>query len=1071
MFSHRFQFAGFAALLLALTVVLTASADGQSPQRPAPAATSDPFAGLSFRNIGPAAMGGRVDDVAVLESNPAIFYVGTATGGLWKTTNAGTTWEVLFDDLEDAVSIGDVAIAPNDANLVWVGTGENNNRQSGSWGNGVYKSTDGGQTWKHMGLRDSKHIARIIVDPIDHDVVYVAALGSLWGAGKERGVFKSTDGGVTWSNVLFVNEDTGATELVQDPSNNKVLYAATYQRRRATWGFNGGGPFSGIHKTSDGGRTWTKLTDGIPAGPLGRIGMDIYRANPNIVYARIEHQTESGTYRSDDAGLTWRKMSNVNPRPMYFSQIRVDPTNDLRVYVLGVQLHISDDGGKTFVNNGTMHSDHHAMWINPANPNHIIDGNDGGVGISWDKGRTWEGIYNMDLGQYYHVGYDMETPYNLCGGLQDNYTWCGPSAVRSRNGIVNDDWFQIQGGDGFEALPDPSDSRTVYAESQDGNIVRVDRITNERKTIRPLPGRGDPALRWNWNTAIHISPHSSSTIYAGANKVFRSTDRGQSWQAISGDLTQNVDREGLSLMGVTAKDFTIAKHDGVQSYGNLVQVAESPKQAGVIYAGSDDGVVHMTRDNGKSWTNLSSKFPNMPKNAYVSGLVASAHDANTVYVAFDNHTNDDYNNHLYASVDGGNNFRSISEGLPKGQVVMTVAEDPKSPAVLYAGTEFGLFVSTDRGGSWHRIRSGLPTVPIHEIVFHPRENDMILATHGRSIWILDDATPIQQSAEAMRADAFLFDMRQAMQFNPANDRGFVTDKPFRGKNPTFGAPISYYLKEPAKEVSLRIRDAAGTMVREITGNDLRDARKVGINRVYWDLRHQPLPAVAGQPVVGPGGGGGGGGFGAGGNNGPFVMPGEYRVTLVVAGKDSATKPVRVVGDTAVQMTDGDRKTWHATALAFHQLQEHANEAAEAVTQLGTQYQALEGLLKIAANTPADAKSAVENAGKQLADLRRRLGVSAPGEPAAVPGGGGGGFGGQPQNVRAQIGQTKGQIMNSHSLPSEQQMRVLTDGRGDLAKLIQETNALITTLPGLFDKIGASGLKPVALKPVRLVTTN
>jgi hypothetical protein len=405
---------------------------------------------------------------------------------------------------------------------------------------------------------------------------------------------------------------------------------------------------------------------------------------------------------------------------------------------------------------------------------------------------------------------------------------------------------------------------------------------------------------------------------------------------------------------------------------------------------------------------------------------------------------------------------------------MTVAEDPKNPAVLYAGTEFGLFVSTNRGGSWNRIRSGLPTVPIHEIVFHPRDNDMILATHGRSIWILDDATPIQQSAEAMKADAFLFDMRPAMQFNPANDRGFVTDKPFRGKNPTFGAAISYYLKGSAKEVTLRIRDAAGNQVREMTGNDLREARKAGINRVYWDLRHQPLvnPPNIPQAPQGGGGGGGGGGFGAGGNNGPFVLPGEYRVTLVVDGRDVATKAVRVTGDTAVQMTDADRKMWHDTAVSLHRLQEQANEAADAVAQLGTQYQALEGLLKMAAGPSAESKSAVEGAGKQLADLRRRLGVPAPGQaPAAGGGGGGGGFGAQQQNVRGQIGQTKGQIMNSHSLPSEQQMRVLTDGRGDLAKVIQETNALITSMPGLFDKIGASGLKPAALKPVRTITTN
>ncbi|MBA3269340.1 MAG: glycosyl hydrolase [Acidobacteria bacterium] len=1048
--------------LLATMLVSGNTAGGQ--EQPRAAAPTDAFAGLQFRNIGPAAMGGRIDDLAVLESNPAIFYVGTATGGLWKTMNNGTTWEVLFDDLDDAVSIGDIAIAPNDANTVWVGTGENNNRQSGSWGNGVYKSVDGGQTFRHMGLRDSRHIARIVLDPVDHDVVYVASLGSLWGPGKERGVYKSTDGGLTWAQILFVNDDTGATELVQDPANNKVLYAATYQRRRAQWGFSGGGPGSAIHKSSDAGRTWTRLTTGIPEGPLGRIGMDIYRKNSNVIYARIEHPTESGTYRSDDAGLTWRKMSSVNPRPMYFSQVRIDPTNDLRIYVLGVQIHISDDGGKTFIENGALHSDHHAMWINPANSNHIIDGTDGGVGVSYDRGKNWEGIYNMDLGQYYHVGYDMDSPYNLCGGLQDNYTWCGPSAVRSRNGIVNDDWYQIQGGDGFEAVIDPNDSDTIYAESQDGNVVRVNRRTNERQTIRPLPDRGEPNLRWNWNTPIHISPHSSSTIYVGANKVFKSTDRGQSWQAISGELTQSLDRESLSLMGQTAKDFKVAKNDGVQSYGNLVQLVESPKQAGVLYAGADDGSVNMTRDGGKTWANLDSRFRNLPKGAYVSGLVASVHDANTVYVAFDNHMSDDYDNHLYASADGGNNFRSISEGLPKGQVVMTVAEDPKNAAVLYAGTEFGLFVSTDRGGSWNRVRSGLPTVPIHEIVFHPRENDMILATHGRSLWILDDSTPIRQAGEAMRTDAFLFDFgRPAMQFNPANDRGFVTDKPFRGKNPTFGAPISYYLKDvaPTASVSLRIRDAAGDIVRELRANDLQNQTNAGINRVYWDLRYQPLVAQGGTPA---GGGGGGGGFGGGGNNGPFVLPGDFGVTLVVGGKDIATKSLRVVGDRLAQMTDADRTTWHNTALSLHRLQEQANDAAAAVTQLGEQFQSLESVMKTAANAPGEAKTAIEAAGKQLTELRRRLGVTVPGQAGT----GGGGGGAANQNVRGAIGQTKGQLMNAHSLPSDQQQRALTQGRDDLAQVIIEVNSLIATMPSLFDKLGAGGVKPAALKPLRPV---
>jgi photosystem II stability/assembly factor-like uncharacterized protein len=1047
--------------LYALTVVTAVAFTGLSAHadqvpRPAaapPAAAADPFPGLKFRNIGPATMGGRIDDLAVLESNPAVFYVGTATGGLWKTMNNGTTWEVLFDDLDDTVSIGDIAINPNDANTVWVGSGENNNRQSGSWGNGLYKSIDGGKTFKHMGLATSKHIARIIVDPVDHDVVYVAALGSLWGAGGERGVYKTTDGGLTWTRVLFVNDDTGATELVMDPSNNKVIYAATYQRRRATWGFNGGGLGSAMWKSSDAGRTWTKLTNGVPAGPLGRIGMDVYRANPNIVYARIEHPKESGTYRSDDAGQTWRKMSDVNPRPMYFSQIRIDPTSDARIYVLGVDLHVSDDGGKTFWMQESLHDDHHAMWINPNNPNHIISGTDGGVGISYDRAKTYEAIYNMDLGQFYHVTYDMESPYNVCGGLQDNYTWCGPSAVRSRTGISNEQWFQIQGGDGFEAQVDPKDSRTIYAESQDGNIVRIDKVSNERKSIRPLPAKGEAPYRWNWNTPILISPHDSNTIYVGANRVFKSTDRGHSWTAISGELTEATDRETLALMGVKAAEFEIAKHDGVQSYGNIVQLVESPKTAGVLYAGTDDGKVHMTKDGGKSWTDITGRFPNVPKNSYVSRLVPSAHEVNVVYASFDNHRADDMNTYVYASVDGGGNFRSIGEGIPKGHAVMSMAEDPKNPNVLYSGSEFGLFVSPNRGGTWTRVKGMLPTVPIHEIVFHPRDNDMIVATHGRSIWVLDDATPLQQYPEAIKSDAFLFDTRPAMQFNQANDRGFLADKPFFGKNPTYGAPISFYLSKPQTNVALRIRDAAGTQVRELTGDDLREARGAGVNRVYWDLRHQPLPPLAGQQQAG-----GGGGFGGGGNNGPNVLPGEYRVTLVVDGKDVATKSLRISGDKDMPMTDADRKVWHDTALALHDMQRAANSAAEAVTTLATQLSAAEALMKSAANPPAAAKTAVTDANTKLADLRRRLGLN-------QQGGGGGGFGGQQGNVRGSLGQTKGQIMQSTSLPTAQQIRSAGELREDLAKVITDTNELITAIPAIYDALGAPGAKPAALKPV------
>ena len=1046
-----------AVSLMTLVVAFATAGRALTESQGAPA--EDPFARLTFRNIGPATMAGRIDDFAVLESNPAVFYVATATGGLWKTVNNGTTWEVLFDD-QDVVSIGDVAIAPNDPNVVWVGSGENNNRQSSSWGNGVYQSTDAGHTWTHRGLDDTRQIARIVVDPVDHDVVYVAALGHLWGPNKERGVYKTTDGGLTWKQVLFVNEDTGATELVMDPSDNKVLYAATYQRRRATWGFNGGGPGSAIYKSGDAGRTWEKLTKGIPEGPLGRIGLDVYRNDPNVVYARIEHEKDSGVYRSDDAGTSWKKMSDTNPRPVYFSQIRIDPTDDHRIYVLGVQLHISDDGGKTFVTNAAMHADHHAMWIDPANSNHLMTGTDGGVGISWDRGKTWDFVDNMDLGQFYHVGYDMESPYHVYGGLQDNNSWGGPSAVRSRPGISNAEWFVIGGGDGFVAIVDPKDPRTLYTESQDGRMNRVDRESNERKVIRPEPAKGEPPLRWNWNTPMIISPHSPTTVFVCANKVFKSTDRGQSWQAVSPDLTAGVDRETLSLMGVQAKDVKIAKHDGVGAYGTIVAFAESPKKAGVYYTGADDGTVQMSRDDGKTWTNLTAKFPGLPKNAYVTRLTPSAFDEATVYATFDNHRNDDYGTYVYASSDDGATWTPIASNLPKGQTVKCLTEDLKNPNVLYLGTEFGLFVSLDRGAKWTRLKANLPTVPIDEITLHPRDNDMLLATHGRSIWILDDLAPIQQAAEAMKADAFLFGSKPATEFNPAGDRITEGDRRFWGKNPPAGAAVTYYLKQAAKDVNVTVRDPAGTVVREFAGDEMKEAGKAGIRRMYWDLRHQPVRPPRGLP------GGGGGGFGDNVLAGPFVLPGDYTVTLTVDGRAAGTRTVRVNGDPVMAITEADRKTWHDTALTLHTMLATANEAAEAVVALGEQFAAMQDAVKKADNPPASAKSAIDEFGKRLAGLRRQLGVPAPGQAVA---GGGGGFGGMQQNVRGQIGQLKNQIAASTSLPTETQVRMMRDQRADLQKVVEEANAAIATaLPALYKTLADNHVHPAPPKPIKAV---
>jgi photosystem II stability/assembly factor-like uncharacterized protein len=841
-------------------------------------------------------MGGRIDDLAVLKTRPTVFYVGAATGGVWKTVNNGTTWEPVFDE-DEVGSIGALAVPPDAPDLVWVGTGENNNRQSSSWGAGVYKSTDGGDSWENMGLVESRHIGRVIIDPLDHEVVYVAATGHLWGANPERGVFKTTDGGATWTQVLFIDEDTGATDIVMDPSDHVVLYAAMYQRRRSAWGFNGGGPGSGLYKSVDAGRTWTKLTGGIPEGPLGRIALDVYRSDPSIVYALVQAERESGLYRSGDAGAHWTKVSGTNPRPSYFSKLRVDPQDADRMYVLGVRLMISDDGGRTFEEVRVSPTrpgagrprddlDVHAMWIDPADPSHLIIGSDVGVAASYDRGRTWDYVNNLPIGQFYHVGYDMETPYRVYGGLQDNDVWGGPSASRNQFGIGNRDWFSLTIGDGFSALADPGDDRIVYCETQNGRVARVDRETGEQLSIRPQARSGEAPLRWAWDAPLVISPHDAGTLLMAAQKVFRSRDRGSSWDVISPDLTGGADRDTLSLMGVKGQDITLSKNDGVSSYPTLISLTESPMKAGVYYAGSDDGLVHVSKDNGQSWVDLTGCFPGLPDGAPAEELVASAFAEGTAYATFDNHGADDYAPYVYMTTDFGDTWTSLASTLPAGQVVNCLTEDPKNPDVLYLGTESGLFLSIDRGWRWQRLKNNLPTVPIDEIRIHPRDNDMLLATHGRSIWILDDLSPIQQAAEAADAQAYLFDIDPAVQILTKNDfAGYPGDRCFWGRNPEPGASLTFYLKEAPADVRISIRDSSGAVVRELSGDDLADVRAPGLNRVSWDLRQQP-------PARSSGGGRGSGRS----SRGPFVPPGVYRVELIVDGKNAGVRSVRVSAD-------------------------------------------------------------------------------------------------------------------------------------------------------------------------------
>jgi photosystem II stability/assembly factor-like uncharacterized protein len=1096
---------------------LTGRAEQAAPVNPA---ASGLFDALHFRPIGPASMSGRISDLAVYETNPAIFYVGTAHSGVWKTTNGGTTFEAQFQD-QGLMSIGDVTISQSNPDLVWVGTGESNNRQSTSWGDGVYKSTDGGKTYTNMGLRTSKHINRIAIDPRNTDVVLVAATGSLWGPGGERGVFKTADGGRTWQPVLKVDDDTGANDLVIDPSNSQIVYASTYQRRRTACCMNGGGPGSGIWKSTDGGDTWTRIKGGVLDQPLGRIALDVYRKRSNILYATIEgpaaattgrggrgnaapaeegagglaegaaaggagrqggrgaqgpNADATGLYRSDDSGATWRKVNNANPRPMYFSQVRIDPNDPEVVYMAGVGLHQTLDGGRTMAPDvaASTHDDVHAIWINPANSDHVLNGNDGGLAVSFDRAQKWNFFPNLPVGLFYHVSVDNAVPYNICGGMQDNYNWCGPSQVRGAAGIANFHWWTLQGGDGFVVLQDPSDYRIAFSESQDGNIVRVDRVTGETLGVRPLAAPGEAAARFHWDTPMALSPHDAKVLYAGANRLYRSTDRGLSWTAISPDLSKNQNRDEIETMGVKNSDIRIARNDGIVAWGTIVSFAESPKRAGVLYTGSDDGNLHVSRDGGKDWASVSDRIPNLPKETYVSEVVPSRFDEATVYATFDGHRNNDFETHIYASTDYGQNWRSISANL-KGEVVRTLIEDLKNPDVLYIGTETGLFVTIDRGRNWQRIRANLPTVRIDEIALHPRDNAMILGTHGRVIWVLDNMSPIQEyaAAQAAAADAKLFAPAPASMFRrPTRDRNyeFWGDQAFYGENPPQAAVLTWLLKKPAGEVALRITDATGRAVREISGPVLASSNKAGMQSACWDLRVQPVPAPAGagrggdaagrggagerggrggaqnQPAnrfgAGCGGGGfGGGGFGGGPNPGPYVLPGVYNVSLIVDGKPVETRPLRVMADPEVSLTELERKRMYDMALEMHDLQRRVADVNGAFTAVNRQIPGIQKTIDGRSDLPADVKSSLESVDQSLLEMTAKL------APPAGGRGGGGGRGGAADSPVGRLAQAKNGLMGGMAATS-QTLDAYKRSKTEIPKTLEEAQALLSRLQAL-----------------------
>jgi photosystem II stability/assembly factor-like uncharacterized protein len=904
----------------------------------AQSSATDKLKNLEFREIGPAVMGGRIDDFAVVESNPNIVYVGTASGGVWKTTNNGTTWEAVFDK-EGVSTIGDIAIAPSDPAVVWVGSGEPNNRQSSSWGDGIYKSLDGGKTWQKMGLAATHHIGRIVIHPKNPEVVYAAALGHLWGPNAERGVYKTTDGGKTWNQVLKINDDTGVSDIAMDPESPDTLYAAAYERRRTPFGFNGGGPGSAIYKTTDGGATWKKLTKGLPyenGGDSGRIGLDIYRKDSNVVYAIVQHE-KGGTYRSEDKGETWKKMGDTNPRPSYYSQIRIDPNNDLRIWELGAQMFYSEDGGKTFSTQRIkgIHGDFHAMWIDPADSNHVITGCDGGVHWSYDNGRTWDFINTIAIGQYYEVGLDNEKPYQICGGLQDNGSWCGPSMSLARDGITNEDWTLMPGGDGFYAEIDNVEPWIVYTESQDGHISRRDAHTGQQREIMPQAKAGEPHYRFQWNSPMAVSVHDHKTIYYGGNYLFKSTDRGDSWTRLGGDLTTGVDRNKLQIFGKVPDKNTLSRHDGVEEFPTITTLSESPLKADVLWVGTDDGNVQVTRDGGKNWKNVAARVPGVPKGTYVSRVMASKYGEGTAYVTFDGHRSDDYGVYIFLTTDYGESWKSIRNGIPDSAgTVHVVREHPRNANLLFAGTEFGLLVSWDRGGNWTALKNNLPTVPVDDIEIQAEQNDLVLATHGRSIWIFDDIAPIENfDAGVANSDLTFFSPRPATLWDLRQRRWSAGQKMFTAKNPPYGAILNYYLKEALppeapkttkdekdkdkekekKETAatdqeakteeaakkegkakISVYDKDGKLVRELDGPG-----KAGVNRTNWDLRWNS-PAVPTPEQVEAAAAG----FDFG-PRGPLVEPGEYSIKIK-AGSKEATQKVVVEDDPRMQMSAADR---------------------------------------------------------------------------------------------------------------------------------------------------------------------
>ncbi len=968
---------------------------------------------LEFRAIGPAVMGGRIADIAVNPHNPNNWFIAVGSGGLWKTNNQGITWTPVFDS-QPSYSIGTVTIDPNNPSVVWVGTGENVSGRHVGWGDGVYRSVDAGATWQQMGLADSEHIGKILIDPRNSDVIFVAAEGPLWSSGGQRGLFKSNDGGKTWEQTLQIDENTGVTDVEFDPSNPDILYAAAYQRRRHTWSLLAGGPQSGIYKSTDNGETWKKITTGLPKSDMGKIGLTVTPADPQLVYATIEANDENkGFYRSTDKGESWKKRNSYisgGTGPHYYQEIEASPTNPDLIYQMDVFLHVTRDGGKSFNYLGTgreKHSDNHALWIDPDNDQHLLAGTDGGLYETFDEGTTWRHFPNLPISQFYKIALDNSEPfYDIVAGAQDLGTLIGPSRTTNAEGVRNQDWYVPLGADGYDAAFDPEDPNIVYVEIQQGLLHRLNRETEEVLNIQPQPAPNDPPERFNWDSPILISPHDNKTLYFGSQRLWRSRDQGNSWEPISGDLTTNRNRYELEMIDRVPSVDALYDNGAMSKYATLTSISESPLVEGLLYTGSDDGLIQVSENGGQNWRQ-SRALPEVPELAFINDVEASPHNPNTVFASADAHKLGDYRPYLFISEDRGKSWKSIVADMPPSTIVWSLKQDHVDENLLFIGTEYGIYFSPNKGSNWIKLEGGVPNIPFRDIELHPRDNDLVGGSFGRGIYVLDDYSPLRAMSQAVSQQTnTLFPVRDAWWYIPnvpmqAEGMPSAGSTSFRTENPPFGALFTYYLhdlpqtaqavreqtestlekqkasvpfpgweklSEEAQEdeprVLLLVSNESGEAVRWIEGT-----AKKGVHRTNWDLRlPAPDPIQLSEPAFKP--------PWAGDPQGPMAAPGKYSVQLYVVDNGSLQAQGSAQEFTVKPLPHADQNTDYQAIAEFQQetseLSRRISGVNNKLSEADEKLRYLNAALLKTPDTSPELFQQLKALGNDLTDLRTRL---------------------------------------------------------------------------------------------------